>query len=222
MRRFAVMAGALAACSIVAPAAWADCNPQSGIPRSGTHLVYAIHARGGTTTDPAFAQTVVGEAQGGAQLHHWMEIDEGGQPLYEEPSLTITTVAGLIPLVEETAAGARRYRYAVNAAQAVVAMRPGDSERFDMVQTMPAPASNRTHSIDGEFEIVFEGCDSDELTPDGRMTARFVTRYDRLAPDGGRRATENRIWIDPDNMWLVRHETLGGVAYTRLSRVEAP
>lgn len=209
------------AVSIAGPSlASADCRLLATAPAIGTHFVYAIEQSPGNEIDPAFAQTVSSSRNGITTVRHWMEIDEEGHPVYDEPAMVISTVAGIIPLSEETLTRQRRFRYDRDPFDALRSLETAETLTLEVTQTLPSSANGQTLRDVGTFEVSFIGCDTSVQGPGGATAALFETRYDRLDTNGGRHATVNRVWIDPEQVWLIRTQSEGSSGFTRLSRMD--
>lgn len=211
---------AIAVSTAGASVAAADCQLQAEAPAAGTHFVYAIEQSPGNEIDPAFSQTVSSSRNGVTTVRHWMEIDEDGRPVYDDPALVISTVGGIIPLSEETLTRQRRFRYDRDPFDALHALQPGETLTLEVTQTLPSSSNGQTLRDVGAFEITFIGCDSSVQGPGGATAALFETRYDRLDGNGGRHSTVNRVWIDPEQVWLIRTQSEGNSGFTRLSRMD--
>ena len=213
---------------LIATAAWmagpslaaADCQFRAGTPSPGTHFVYAVDHGRGDAIDPAFAQTVSSGRNGVTTVRHWMEIDEDGRPVFDDPAMVISTVGGIVPLSEETMTRQRRFRYDRDPAEALQALQPGETLTLEVTQTLPSSANGQTLRDVGTFELSFVGCDSSVRGPGGAAAALYETRYTRLDANGGRHPTVSRVWIDPELGWLIRTQGEGNAGFTRLSRVD--
>lgn len=219
MSRNAVITAILVALSGPTLAA-ADCQLQATTPQAGTHFVYAIEQGAGNEIDPAFAQTVSSSRNGVTTVRHWMEIDEDGRPVYNEPAMVISTVGGIIPVSEETLTRQRRFRYDRDPFEVLRSLETGETLTLEVTQTLPSSSNGQTLRDVGTFEISFIGCDTSVRGPGGTTAALFETRYNRLDANGGRHATVNRVWIDPDQVWLIRTQSEGSTGFTRLSRMD--
>lgn len=206
-------------CSAVAGA---DCQPQRAAPAVGTHLIYTIDLGAGQVIDPAFAQTVLRVDGAETTLLHWMELDDDGHPLYEEPALTITSIGGFIPLAEASATGVRRFAFTGDPVAEMLSLHPGESVTLPVTQTVPSSTGQRTQSLEHDFELTFVSCDTRIGAAAGDGYAVFETHYTRLDRNGVEHDVRYRVWIDPEQMWMVRMQSEGSDGFTQLGRIEVP